>query len=202
MNQNIIEKAIVFATNAHMGQVRKSEPSIPYIMHPIAVANMLMEYGADENVIAAAALHDVVEDTEYTLEDIKENFGADIAHLVECASEMDKTKSWEERKKEKIEAMRDKTLREKLIPTADKIHNIESLKRIFDKKGYKDFSSFKRGEEKQEWYFRGIYKSLVYGENKNNPLFKRLENSINDVFDRTMEEYKNKQENKEEENVR
>ena len=106
MEQNVIEKALIYATQAHLGQVRKSEPDKPMIIHPMAVAEILIEYGADNNVIAAGLLHDVWEDTKYSLEDIKENFGEDITHLVECASEPDKSKSWEERKQHTIDTSR------------------------------------------------------------------------------------------------
>ena len=188
--ENVIEKALMFATLAHSGQVRKGEPNIPAIVHPIQVAQILIEYGTDDNVIAAACLHDVVEDTKYTIEDIKRIFGEDIAHLVDIATEKDKSKSWEERKQEKIETIKEKQLREKLIPIADKISNIENLARIFNKKGFKDFSAFNRGEEKQEWYYRNMYESLTFNEDKQNPLFIRLEQGINNVFGRTMEDYK------------
>ena len=187
--ENVIEKALMYASLAHSGQTRKGEPDKPYIVHPIAVAQILTEYGADNNVIAAGLLHDVAEDTNYSLEDIKKRFGEDIAHLVECASEPDKSKSWEERKTHTINFVKTLTLREKLVPLADKINNIENLKRVFEQKGFKDFSAFKRGEEKQEWYYRNLYKSLLENEDKDNPLLKRLEDGINDVFGRTMEEY-------------
>ena len=172
---NIIEKAIMFATLAHEGDIRKSEPDKPKIIHPLAVAQILIEYGADNNVIAAGILHDVWEGTKYTLEDIKKVFGEDIAHLVYVASKLE--------------------LREKLVPLADKINNIESLERLFKQKGCVDFSAFKREKEKQEWYYRSIYESLIYNEDKENPLFARLERSINNVFGRTMEEYKEAMEN-------
>lgn len=188
-NVNIIEKALMFAMIAHSGQIRKAKPEEPAIVHPIAVAEILRCYGADKNVIAASYLHDVTEDTKYTLEDIRKNFGEDIAHLVEVASEPDKSKPWEERKKHKVETTKGLLLREKLIPTADKINNIEDIYRKKQKLGYKDFSAFNRGEKKQEWYFRNIYKSLVTNEDKQNPLFVRLENAINNVFERTMEDY-------------
>ena len=190
MSENIIEKALMYAVLAHSGQVRKGKPTEPAIVHPLAVAEILRQYGADDNVIAAAYLHDVPEDTNKTLEDIKNNFGEDIEHLVDVASELDKTKTWEQRKSEKIEKMRTKSLREKLIIIADKISNIEDLGRIFKEKGCVDFSAFKRGKDKQEWYYRSIYESLIYNEDKENPLFIRLENGINSVFGRTMEEYK------------
>ena len=193
MEQNILEKALMFAAIAHSGQTRKGEPDKPYIVHPIAVAQILMEYGADNNVIAAGYLHDVAEDTKYSLDDIRTKFDDDIAHLVECATEIDKSKSWEERKRHTIDTAKDLSSREKLILIADKINNAENLKRIFDKKGFKDFSNFKRGEEQQEWYYRNIYESLCINEDKDNPLLRRLETAINDIFGRTMEEYNNKE---------
>lgn len=189
--ENIIEKALMFATLAHAGQVRKGEPNIPAIIHPIAVANILKEDGADNNLIAAGLLHDVVEDTKYTLKDIERNFGQDISHLVNVASEPDKSKSWEERKEHKIQSSRMLSLREKKLLTADKIHNVEDMGRSFKQKGFKDFSAFNRGEEKQEWYYRNIYESLTFNEDKQNPLFIRLEQAINNTFGRTMEDYKN-----------
>lgn len=197
MSENIIEKALMYAVLAHSGQVRKGKPTEPAIVHPLAVAEILRQYGADDNVIAAAYLHDVPEDTNKTLEDIKNNFGEDIEHLVDVASELDKTKTWEQRKSEKIEKMRTKQLREKLIIIADKISNIEDLGRIFKEKGCVDFSAFKRGKDKQEWYYRNIYESLAHNEDKQNPLFIRLENGINSVFGRTMEEYFKEQINNE-----
>ena len=191
MSKNIIEEALMYAVLAHSGQVRKGNPKEPAIVHPIAVADILRQYGADQNVIAAGYLHDVPEDTKYNLEDIENTFGKDVMHLVDVACELDKTKSWEERKQHKIDKMRQKTLREKLVVIADKISNIEDLGRVFKENGKMDFSRFKRGKEKQEWYYRNIYESLVTNEDPNNPLYTRLENSINDVFGRTMEEYKN-----------
>ena len=189
MAENIIEKALMYAVIAHSGQVRKGKPTEPTIVHPLAVAEILRQYGADDNVIAGGYLHDVPEDTDRTLEDIKNVFGEDIEHLVDIASELDKSKSWEERKKHKIEKMKTKTLREKLIVIADKISNIEDLERIFKEKGKVDFSAFRRGKEQQEWYYRNMYESLANNEDRKDPLFTRLERGINSVFGRTMQEY-------------
>lgn len=95
---DIKEKAKLFAIRAHMGQVRKSEPDKPMIMHPIGVGQLLESFGYNDNVVATGYLHDVVEDTKYTIEDIEKEFGSDIASLVMGASEPDKSLSWEERK--------------------------------------------------------------------------------------------------------
>ena len=95
-------KAKDFAIKAHNGQIRKSDPEKPMIVHPINVAQILKQYEFDEFVVAAGYLHDVVEDTSYELKDIKDIFGEDIASLVCGASEPDKSLSWEERKQHTI----------------------------------------------------------------------------------------------------
>ena len=119
--ENVIEKALMYASLAHSGQTRKGEPDKPYIVHPIAVAQILMEYGADNNVIVAGYLHDVAEDTNFSINDIRKHFGNDIADLVECATEPDKSQSWEERKIHTINTIRELSLRKKLVIIADKI---------------------------------------------------------------------------------
>ena len=187
--ENIIEKALIFATLAHRGQVRKGETNKPLIIHPTGVAITLHQYGADDNLIAAGYLHDIVEDTKYKLEDIKRIFGEDIAHLVDIATDKNKEKSWEERRKITIQFVKDLCLREKMLITADKINNIEDINRIFEINGDEVFSSFSKGKVEQEWYYRNIYKSLIQNEDPQNPLFQRLEKGINSVFGRSMEAY-------------
>ena len=176
------EKAKLFAINAHMGQIRKSEPDKPMIIHPISVGMLLEEYGYDEPVVAAGYLHDVVEDTKYTIEDIKREFGNEVANLVMSASEPDKSLSWEERKTYTIEETKKLPLRNKLVICADKINNLEDLMLKFQKSGKRDFSAFKRGEEQQKWYYTNVYESLIYGEDENLPIFKRLKNVLDIVF--------------------
>ena len=163
---NLKEKAKIFAINAHMGQIRKSEPDKPMIIHPISVGMLLEEYGYDEPVIASGYLHDVVEDTKYTIEDIKREFGDEVANLVMGASEPDKSLSWEERKAHTIEETKKLPLRNKLVICADKINNLEDLMLKFQKSGNRDFSAFKRGEEQQKWYYTSVYESLIYGEDE------------------------------------
>ena len=171
-------KAKVFAILAHLGQIRKNEPEKPKIIHPIAVGNMLEEYGYDDNVVASGYLHDVVEDTKYTLDDIKNIFCDDIANLVNAASEPDKSLSWEERKKHTIEETKKLPLRKKLVIAADKINNLEDLSINFSKTGKRDFSKFNRGEEQQKWYYTNVYKSLIYNEDASLPIFQRLKDVL------------------------
>lgn len=183
-----------FAIKAHKGQIRKSDPEKPMIIHPINVANILEEYEFDENVIAAGYLHDVVEDTKYTKKDIEEKFGIDIASLVMGASEPDKSLSWEERKKHTIEEVKNLDLRHKAIVCADKISNLEDIRIMSEIKGEYDFSAFKRGFDSQKWYYTEVYNSLIKNQDENLPMFKRLKELIDYIFYKlTNDEYiKNK----------
>ena len=172
---NIKDKAKEFAINAHKGQIRKSDKEKPMIIHPINVADILSEYGFDDNVVAAGYLHDVIEDTKYTKED--------LLSLVLGDTEKDKSLSWEERKIETINIVKDLDLRHKSIVCADKISNLEDMRIIFETRGEKDFSAFKRGYEKQKWYYTEVYNSLICNEDKDYPMFARLKLLIDDVFD-------------------
>ena len=179
---NIKEEARVFATKAHKGQIRKSDKEKPMIIHPINVANILETYNYDDNVVAAGYLHDVLEDTKYKEEDLLRKFNKDIVSLVLGATEPDKSLSWEERKRHTINTIKNLDLRHKAVVCADKISNLEDIRIIFEIKGEKDFSAFKRGYDKQKWYYSEIYKSLIYGEDKENVMFNKLKNLIDDVF--------------------
>lgn len=179
---DIKKEAKNFAIYAHSGQRRKSDLDKPMIIHPINVANILEEYGFDDNVVAAGYLHDVVEDTNFSILDIFKLFDEDVSSLVYGASEPDKRLSWEERKGHTIDVVKNFDLRHKAVVCADKISNLEDLKISFGIKGEMDFSSFKRGFESQKWYYTEVYNSLIFGEDENHPMFKRLKELIDDIF--------------------
>lgn len=177
------KEVLKFACIAHDGQVRKSDIDKPYIIHPIDVANKLEKYGFNDEVICGGILHDVVEDTCYTMTDIKRKFGKDICSFVDGASEDDKTLSWEERKQATIDKLKYLDLQHKAIACCDKLSNLEDISILFGKKGYVDFSAFKRGFEQQKWYYNNIYESLIYNEDSNLEMFCDLKKLINLVFD-------------------
>jgi len=184
-------KAKKFAIAAHDGQRRKSDTDKPMIIHSIDVANILEEYQFDDNVVAAGYLHDVVEDTKYELSDILTPFGSDITSLVECASEPDKNLSWEERKKHTIDTIKTLDIRHKAVVCADKISNLEDLKIMFEINSTYDFMSFKRGFESQKWYYTEVYNSLIYNEEVNHPMFIRLKELIDYIFNNKRDDYIN-----------
>jgi guanosine-3',5'-bis(diphosphate) 3'-pyrophosphohydrolase len=87
--------ALTFASHAHMKQMRKTSPDIPYISHPVGVGFMLQKAGFPEDVVVAGILHDVVEDCAVRPSEIKQRFGSRVARLVEAVTE-DKSLPWEE----------------------------------------------------------------------------------------------------------
>lgn len=162
---NLKERALLFATKAHSGQTRKGNGS-PYIIHPIAVSKTLEEAGFSDEVVAAGYLHDVVEDTDTTIQEIEENFGSNVAYLVHSHTE-DKTKSWEQRKKHTIEVVKNSDLEVKALIASDKLNNLDSLIEDHLIMGDDIWLVFKRGYDKQKWYHTSIANNLMFGLDKN-----------------------------------
>ena len=133
----IIQKALHLAMEAHQGQKRKSGE--PYISHPCAVAKILIDYGMDHETIAASLLHDVVEDTRYTYEEIKEAFGEPIANLVDGVTKISKLdfRSKADRQAESIRKMllaMARDIRVIIIKLADRLHNMRTLDAMREEK--------------------------------------------------------------------
>jgi (p)ppGpp synthase/HD superfamily hydrolase len=133
MQQSLMDRAIQFALLAY-GDDKRKGTLIPYITHPYAVGMILAQQGCDEEVIAAGLLHDVVEDTEYTIENIRSQFGDRIADIVQGCSE-DKSKTWKERKSHTIETLPTVSPDIQMVTCADKLHNIRSIVNDFRAEG-------------------------------------------------------------------
>ena len=126
-----LERALRLAAQAHEGQVRKGSP-VPYIEHPMAVAMILDRAGFDEEVVVAGLLHDVVEDTHVTLDEIRSAFGDAVTEIVAGCSEikLDSTgrkRPWSDRKRDHLEALKSANLPTRAVTLADKLHNLASI---------------------------------------------------------------------------
>jgi GTP pyrophosphokinase len=121
-------KAVQLAVAAHDGQRRKSESGdgVPYVLHPLACAERLAELGMDEVVLAAAVLHDVVEDTAVTLNGVRHVCGSATALLVDEVTSPDYLKTMEERKAWQVEKAPGMSLAAKCIKVADQVDNVRS----------------------------------------------------------------------------
>ena len=159
---NMISKAMEFATKAHEGTYRKGT-HVPYIVHPLEACQIVAEMTSDPEMIAAAALHDVVEDTPYTLDDIKSVFGERVAQLVANESEnkrrgeMKAEDSWHLRKEETIAHLHNASIDLKIIALGDKLSNIRALHRDYLAFGDELWKKFnQKNKKQQEWYYRSL----------------------------------------------
>lgn len=183
---DIIEKALQIASMAHEGQYRKNT-KIPYIAHPVAVGMILQKAGYREEMIAAGILHDTVEDTDLTMEDIEREFGKEIAMIVEGCSEPDKSLSWEERKEHTIEFLKTASEEIRVVACADKLHNVRSIREDVEQSGEVVWSRFNRGIKQQEWYYKNVVESLGYATKF--PILEELEKEIERLFKREKFSY-------------
>ena len=163
---SLMDRAIIFATRAHSGTYRKGT-SIPYIVHPIEAAAIVSTITDDPDMIAAAVLHDVVEDTDATVEEIRLFFNEQIANLVEAESE-DKRKdlppqeTWMVRKMETLEFLRTKADRDaKILALADKLSNMRAIHRDQNTVGDLLWERFnEKDKSKHGWMYRQVADAL------------------------------------------
>ena len=153
----MIFDAIEFAAAAHRGQYRKGT-MIPYLLHPLSVARTVIEAGCPEHVVAAAILHDIVEDTSHTVEEIRGRFGGRVAELVEACSEPNHRQDcWEARKQHTVDLLAATTDQELLmVAVADKLDNIGSVRDDLALRGELTWKRFNRGRDQQAWYYRAL----------------------------------------------
>ena len=180
MEASLIEKAVRIAVRAHNGQMRK-ETDLPYVMHPFMVAFRLSKYGFSDEVVAAALVHDVVEDTSFVKEELIKELGDNVWKIVESVTN-DDALPWEEKKLKYIESVRNAGVEAKAVATVDKIHNLESLLIAFEKYGDVVWTHFNRGMDKKIWFEENMLKMLK--ESWQHPMIEEYENLLNILKDK------------------
>lgn len=155
----MIRKAAEFAARVHEGALRKGS-NVPYISHPMEVAVIVALMTDDKDLIAAAYLHDVIEDAGVTFQELEQEFGSRIAWLVKNESE-DKSKSWIERKQATIDRLADAGMEDKILAFGDKLSNLRSTAKDYMVVGDEIWQKFRAKDKKlQEWYYESMVDSF------------------------------------------
>lgn len=181
----LLDSAIYFATKAHADQLRKGSNS-PYILHPLEAATIVSTMTADEEIIAAAVLHDVVEDTDATIDDIRESFGERVAGLVASESEnkrenLPAAATWKIRKQETLDELQTASVEVKMITLGDKLSNIRAIHRDHRTLGGDLWQRFNQKDKAEHhWYYSSIANCL--SELKDYPAYREYLALLDDTF--------------------
>jgi (p)ppGpp synthase/HD superfamily hydrolase len=162
-----LECALRWAAVCHQGQVRKGS-GVPYFEHAAAVAMVLDRLGYGEDVVIAGLLHDVVEDTPATLDDVRARFGPAVAELVAHGSEIKldtegRKRPWIDRKRDHLAALAGAPAEARAVVLADKLHNLLSIACDL-RDGRPVWSLFHADRERVLWYYRSAIATLSAGE--------------------------------------
>ena len=185
MDTSLLDKAIIYAVKAHSGVERRGK-GFPYIVHPMEAVEIVATMTPDQELLAAAVLHDVVEDTPTTVEDLRAEFGDRVANLVAAESDieidgMSDAESWHTRKQVAIDRLAAAPRDAKMVALGDKLSNMRTIWRDWLAKGddlWKIFHVTEKSEH--EWHYRGLADSLR--ELDDTIAFKEFEHLINIVF--------------------
>ena len=185
LNTELLDRAIIFAVHAHAGTERRGK-GYPYIVHPMEAVEIVATMTADQELLAAAALHDTVEDTDVTVEQLRAEFGERIASLVADESDvmpegMTEEASWHQRKQAAINRLAKASHDAKMVALGDKLSNMRAIARDYDEIGDALWNRFHTNDPKEhEWHYRGLADALR--ELENTVAYKEFESLINKVF--------------------
>ena len=196
LNTELLDRAIIFAVRAHAGTERRGK-GYPYIVHPLEAVEIVATMTADQELLAAAALHDTVEDTDVTVELLRAEFGDRVASLV--AEETDQIpdqvgddvmadddrpseeKTWHARKRAAIERLSRASRDAKMVALGDKLSNMRAIARDYAVQGDALWDLFHAKDPKDhEWHYRGLADALR--ELEDTVAYQEFENLINQVF--------------------
>ena len=185
LDTELLDRAIIYAVHAHAGTERRGK-GFPYIVHPMEAVEIVATMTSDQELLAAAALHDTVEDTDVTVEDIRREFGDRIANLVASESDtfeegVSEEDSWHSRKRAAIERLANASHDAKIVALGDKLSNMRAIARDYAVQGDAFWNIFHAKDPKDhEWHYRGLAESLK--ELSDTFAYKEFESLINKVF--------------------
>ena len=185
LDTTLLDKAIIFAVKAHSGTERRGK-GFPYIVHPMEAMEIVSTMTADQELLAAAALHDTVEDTDVTVDRIREEFGNRVADLVAAESDkivegVSEEDSWKSRKQAGIDLLAKAPHDVKMVALGDKLSNMRAIARDYEIIGDKIWNLFHAKEKSDhEWRYRSLLEAFRSLEGT--AAFKEFEYLVNKVF--------------------
>jgi len=186
-NESLLDRAILFAVEAHRGMLRKDKKT-PYILHPMEAATIAGSMTSDPEILAAACLHDTVEDTPVTQDRIRTLFGERVADLVASETEDKRADlppelTWLLRKEESLRVLKEsKDEGVKILWLSDKLANMRTFYRSYLVKGNDLWKAFHQSDPaKQAWYYRSILE--LTASLSGHAAWKEYQNLLNKVFE-------------------
>lgn len=185
IDTDLLDRAIIFAVRAHHNTERRGK-GFPYIVHPMEAVEIVATITPDQELLAASALHDTIEDTDVTVEDIRREFGDRIAELVHAESDqftegVSEEDSWHDRKQAAIDRLAAASHDAKIVAMGDKLSNMRAIWRDYQIKGDELWSIFHaKDKADHEWHYRGLAASL--SELSNTFAYQEFVHLIDDVF--------------------
>ena len=189
IDTTLLDKAIVFAVKAHRNTERRGK-GFPYIVHPMEAVEIVATITPDQQLLAAAALHDTIEDTDVTVEDLRREFGDRIAELVYAESDqfiegVSEEDSWHDRKQAAIDRLRDASHDAKIVAMGDKLSNMRTIYRDHQMIGDDLWNIFHvKDKASHEWHYRGLADSL--SELRDTFAYQEFVTLIDKVFGHTV----------------
>lgn len=182
LETSLFDRAVKFATDAHAGTERRCK-GYPYIIHPMEAVAIVATMTNDPEMLSAAILHDTVEDTDVTLEQIRELFGDRVATLVHHeTAPMDKNLSWRERKTIQVKQLATAPYDSKVVALGDKLSNMQGIALDYRQIGDEVWHRFHapNGKPDVEWYYRSLAEAL--SELSETVAYQGFVNLVEEVF--------------------
>lgn len=186
LDSSLLDKAIIYATKAHSNTERRGK-GFPYIVHPLEAVSIVATITNDQKLLAAAALHDTVEDTGVTIDDLRQEFGDEIADIVKAESDtlaegVSEEDSWHSRKQAAIDRLAAAPMPSKIVAMGDKLSNMRAIARDYEQMGDELWKLFHAKDKKDhEWHYRGLAGSL--SELEGTDAYREFLRLINQVFE-------------------
>ena len=179
--REIEKKAKQFAYKAHKGMKRKGKDT-PFTYHLELVNKILKTLTTDEEILAAGWLHDVIEDTPITLDELKKEFNPKVCYYVDLETE-DKSLPWKDRKLKQINELKENDSKVILIAFADKMANLTEMDSDYQLEKENLWKRFNRGKDEQHWYYLEFYKIFKESKYFSQKQLMRYENLLANLFE-------------------